>query len=172
MTTLPFVTADRLSDFQKRDAQAALDAATQRVRDYCGWHIAPVATDTITCYGPGTDRLLLPTLKLVELVSVTVDGVALDLTTVRRDQAGVLSPKPGSDPSWLSSDKELVITFKHGHGDGAPAVADVIAGLASRANPTGVLRQQAGPFSAAYAGAGYSDDDLAVLSHYALPGRV
>lgn len=55
------------------------------VRDYCRWHVAPEVTEEVTVDGPGGAVLHLPTLRLVELSSITNDG------------------EPVADPDWLTS---------------------------------------------------------------------
>jgi hypothetical protein len=52
-------------------------ATVAEVRAFCGWHIAPEVTETLTLDGPGGYVLVLPTLHLVDLVSVTNDGTAV-----------------------------------------------------------------------------------------------
>jgi hypothetical protein len=52
-------------------------ATVAEVRAFCGWHIAPEVTETLTLDGPGGYVLVLPTLHLVDLVSVTNDGTAI-----------------------------------------------------------------------------------------------
>lgn len=59
-----------------------LDAALGEARDATGWHVAPVRRDTITLDGPRDRVLMLPTMRLVELISVTENGVELDLDTL------------------------------------------------------------------------------------------
>jgi hypothetical protein len=56
------------------DAWAAVVAD---VRGVCGWHIAPEVTETLTVDGPNSSVLILPTLRLVDVVSVLNDGTAV-----------------------------------------------------------------------------------------------
>lgn len=65
------------------ETQRALDAALARVRNYCGWHVSPVATETFTLRGSGFDFLVLPTLKIDTLTTVTEDGSDVDLSTIK-----------------------------------------------------------------------------------------
>lgn len=67
-----------------------LDQLAQLVREYCGWHIAPVVQEEVTVRGTGGSTLLLPSLNVVELVSLTVDGVAQTVATVNWDTNGVI----------------------------------------------------------------------------------
>jgi hypothetical protein len=54
--------------------EATWTATVAEVRAFCGWHIAPVVTETITLNGSGGPVQVLPTLRLVDLVSITNDG--------------------------------------------------------------------------------------------------
>ena len=58
-------------------AESALYAASQAVRNYCGWHVCPSVTCTI--HPQGGDKVLkLPVGYVSAITSVTEDGVALD----------------------------------------------------------------------------------------------
>jgi hypothetical protein len=65
------------------ETQRALDAALARVRRFCGWHVSPARTETLTVDCPWSSLLILPTMKIRSITSITVDGNAVDLTTVR-----------------------------------------------------------------------------------------
>lgn len=56
---------------------AAWMAACAAVRAYCGWHVAPIATETVTLDGRGARRYFLPTLRLHSLNTLTVDGLVV-----------------------------------------------------------------------------------------------
>ena len=51
-----------------------LDAASAAVRRYCGWHIGPVAEETLVLDGPGGDLLVLPTLRLEAVTAFWTEG--------------------------------------------------------------------------------------------------
>lgn len=53
------------------------EATVADVRGFCGWHVAPEVTETLTVDGPGSGLLVLPTLRLVDVLSITDDGAAL-----------------------------------------------------------------------------------------------
>lgn len=44
------------------------------IRDYCGWHVAPVETETLTVDGNGRSLLLLPSGRIRKLLKVVVCG--------------------------------------------------------------------------------------------------
>src|SRR5690625_7270625 len=64
-----------MADFGSVDPVAA---ATQMIRDYCGWHIAPVEEETLVLDGTGTNTLLLPSRRVVQVSQVLVRDEPLD----------------------------------------------------------------------------------------------
>ena len=50
------------------------------LRGLCGWHIAPVRTEYVEPREVTRHLLTLPTLKLLDLLAVEMDGAPLDLT--------------------------------------------------------------------------------------------
>ena len=114
---LPFdaeqYTKGRLSQTDP-DVVRALNSAKSRVRRYCGWHVSPVRAETITLDGNGGQYLFLPTLKVVTLTSVTLDGETLDLTDDVKQSAempGVLV-RPYS--FWHCGYGNIEVTLSHG----------------------------------------------------------
>jgi hypothetical protein len=70
------------------------------VRAYCGWHIAPVRTHTVVVSSFDA-TLVLPTLRLVEVVSVVAsDGTVLDPIDYRADPAGVITRNGAHVTPW------------------------------------------------------------------------
>ena len=55
----------------EEEARAQAEA---EVRAYCGWHITPLATETLTVDGSGNCSQMLPTLHLISVTAVTNDG--------------------------------------------------------------------------------------------------
>lgn len=49
----------------------AVAAALARVRTFCGWHVSPVQSNTVTLRGSGHEWMILPTLNIVSITSVT-----------------------------------------------------------------------------------------------------
>ena len=150
-----------------------LDQAEGLVRDYCGWHIAPSRSTTVTLMGTGGRVLMLPTLYVTEVTTVTCDGVELDPGDYFCTVAGVLTRLHGT---WY--EQVVVITFVHGYDEAPPAVMKVVQALAQRAvsNPTGATSYTItkGPFtdSASFGGGSSSSSsssdalfgaDLAIL---------
>lgn len=107
-----------------------LVAAEQAVRNYCGWHVAPVVTETVTARPAVAGVIYLPTLKLVDLLSVTVSGTALtadELAEVEWSEDGMLRRPGGWPKKWRS----VVVTISHGYDDASDA-AQLIRDVAER----------------------------------------
>lgn len=71
MTTEPMLTTKDLAAWGTFP-QATIDAVVQAVRARCGWHIAPVVTETLTLDARGADYIMLPSLRVVEVTAVRV----------------------------------------------------------------------------------------------------
>lgn len=103
------------------ETQRILDATLAKARRFCGWHVSPVRQDTVILDYPTRNTLILPTLKVVSLDAISVDGVAVDLNNVRRSREapGVIGTKDGrpwgtylpcADPGYGA----ISVTFTHG----------------------------------------------------------
>src|SRR4051812_17931640 len=99
---LELATLPDLDDYQAGDPTQLLTAAEAVVRAYCGWHIAPSRTDTITTVGIFTGSLFLPTLYLTAVVSVTEDGTLLTAPDYTVHREGYVTRVSPSDvvPAW------------------------------------------------------------------------
>ncbi|HEY9310242.1 MAG TPA: hypothetical protein VIP82_20760 [Microbacterium sp.] len=106
-----------------------LAAAHGSVRRHCGWHVAPLIEETLTLDGSGGRDILLPSLRVVEVLSVTNDGV--DVTTqVDTSRAGMLRLPSGC---WTDRFGRVTVQLRHGYDlDEVPEVAAIIAGVAKR----------------------------------------
>lgn len=86
MADLLLVNDPDLVDFTSEDdgpptnrALFYLRAACEEVRRYCGWHIAPSQTETVSKLPIGSQGILmLPSLYVTDVASVFVDNVVLD----------------------------------------------------------------------------------------------
>jgi hypothetical protein len=116
---MPELTDSDLEDFVE-DASANVLAATQAaVRLYCGWHVCPVRVDVVTQVDDvAGDLLALPTMKLVELTSVTELGEPLDLAGLRwaiptdlRPRRAIVSKVRGC---WPTTYGAVTVTMTHG----------------------------------------------------------
>lgn len=77
------------------------------IRGYCGWHVAPVITETITVDGPGNDVLCLPTLRLLDLTDVLNDTTPV---TPEWSQAGF-----ARRCWWTGKLRGVTATLTHGY---------------------------------------------------------
>lgn len=141
-----------------------LDVASGAIRSYCGWHVTPVITETVTVDGDGGTILNLPTLRLTSLVAVRVQG------------------EPVEDVEWSSDgtlrgwwpDKWRSIEVEMEHGYESPAdLLGVMVDAASRAvnSELGGAAETIGPFSftASEGSTVMYLHELQVLDRYKLP---
>lgn len=104
-----------------------LDAALKTVRRYCGWRVTPTTVETLTLDGPGSRLLSLPTMHLVELQSITEDGVALTVGDLYVSSRGLVRKKSGA--CWSCRYGALTVTMNHGYEDATDwqsAVLDLV----------------------------------------------
>lgn len=161
-TTLAPTEADRLMQ------------AEALVRNFCGWHIAPERTETVTLRGNRGTALMLPSL-LVTAISSVADGET-DLT-VEDDYtwspAGVLTRG-----GYWSTDV-VTVEMTHGYEDPPAEVTAVVQAVAQRAvnNPSSLVRTQDGPFADTFSQTGFNqslpiallDAEKDVLRRYRIP---
>lgn len=114
-------------------ATMAVDLASAVVRSYAGWRIDQAA-ETLRAGGTTGQELLLPTLRLLSVTSVTVDGVAVAAMEYGFTEAGVLIRRAG----WSASRIEVACT--HGYSPVPDDVRAVVLSAAARAvtNPEGL----------------------------------
>lgn len=149
-----------LSAAEAYTAQMLIDMATDEVQGHCGWHIAPTQTDTVTVDGSGGVIQALPTLRLVDLVSLTEDGTAVDLAGVQWSEAGYL----WRGTPWTRALRGLVAEIEHGYPEAPPAVAKLICELVARSmNPSGVSRESSGGESVTYELAEMTEQEQRIL---------
>ena len=148
MTTL--VTPEQLAAYPRTpagtDTAAALpllEAVSDAVRDYCGWHIAPAITETVTVDGSGAEVQGLPTLWLLDVVAVFDAGTALDVAGVEWSTNGILK-RPGY--CWTTKLRGVEAEIEHGYAVTPPAVLALICEMVLRGAvvPVGTLREQSG----------------------------
>lgn len=146
------------------------------VREYCGWHIAPLRTGIeVTVDGSGSQVLDLPTLMLLDVVSILEDGVTVALSDVQWTEAGYL----WRATPWTSELRGVVVTIDHGYEDVPASVEGVVQAVAQRAvqNPGSLVRKQVGPFGDTYSQTGFNqslpiallDAEREILDHYKIP---
>lgn len=139
------------------DAWAAACAA---VRAYCGWHVAPVVTETVTLDGRGRASYFLPTLRLVDLVSVAADGAA-----VVDPEWSVMGEVRGVYSDLL---RGIVAVMEHGYADCPFEVLTVLRELSDSGVPSGATSIAAGPYKVSFGSTGTSDAALLPAQRSAL----
>lgn len=166
MAGLPdLATTGDLTNLLSGDEAASVRQAQRAVRNYCEWHIAPVITETLTLDGDGGNLLFLPSLKIVEILSVITDGRVVDLTQVDVSEAGYLELFTGC---WSARPGKTFVVLEHGHDPVPDDVVGVVAQVAARAidSPSGRTREQAGGVNVGFGltGVGVSGG-IALLEH-------
>lgn len=132
--------ADLAPSATATDADILLQAEAI-VRGYCGWHISPPESRTVTLEHDDSCELVLPSQFVTSVTSVSYEGT--DVTGWRLTAAGVLKNLyVGCGP--------VEVEFTSGYAADAvpPAVTRVVQAIAQRitANP-GAKSVRIGPFS-------------------------
>ncbi|QOP64244.1 head-to-tail adaptor [Microbacterium phage Quenya] len=156
-------------------SQLILDGATEAIRRYCGWNIAPAEDVTATLDGGGS-VLYLPSLKVNSVASVLVDGAPVtDFEWSRR--TGNLRRRGGGHfpETWGG----VVVAFNSGYAAVPADLKEVVLQVSAIAlsSPTGATREQAGQVAMSWAttapgvsgGLSLLERDLAVVNSYRLP---
>lgn len=129
-----------------------LAGASAGVRRWCGWHIAPVLEETLTGDGPAGRLLLLPTGRLLSVLSGSNAGAAVDVDALDFSRAGMVELSGGG--SWSGRLGAVSLRVRHGYDVADVAdVAQIIKQVTANAlaSPMGATREQAGTVSVAWA---------------------
>jgi hypothetical protein len=112
----------------------AILAAEDQVRDFCGWHVAPSRTETITLDGSGTAILLLPSTYVTAISSITENGVVVSSAYYSWSENGLVEKLYGA---WTWKRRAIQVTLTHGYTTCPAAIRREVARLAaaSYANP-------------------------------------
>lgn len=108
------------------ETERLLAASLDRIRRFCGWHVSPVKEDTAALRGSWHDYIVLPTMKVVSIESVKIDGRSIDPADIEQytDEPGVLYRKNGH---WCG---RVEIEYHHGYtADEAMAFRDEVLSL-------------------------------------------
>lgn len=122
------------------DAQARAEAT---VRAWCGWHVAPERSEVLVLDGPGTTTLVLPSLYVVDIASITEDGVVLDPSHYSWSAAGMVRRLQADyyHWGWSNAYRSLQVDLTHGFTEWPADVQGVIDRLAARTGISGNLAQ-------------------------------
>lgn len=167
----PMIDVAALDKFRQGDAQTAIDAATRSVRDFCGWHVGPSLTETVTVRGDGTASVWLPSMKVTTVASVLVDGAALLPGDFEWLECGLLTRTYG----WFNYGARIDVDLTHGHDPVPESVTEVVMARATRlaGDPGGNVAAVAkGPFSTQYNTGGVAGFDPKTERDKLLPYRI
>lgn len=116
-------------------AYAAVLAASQAVRNYCGWHVAP--SEDCTAHPEGGNYLLrLPAGYVSEITSVTENGTALSADAFEWRKDGLLRRPCRWSKKWDG----IEVVYKAGYDiEAVPDIAEAVCAIAA-----GVLSVSAG----------------------------
>jgi hypothetical protein len=106
--------ADYTAFLAGTDTQSAIDSVLAAARRYCGWHVSPVETDSVTLDGPGGVRLFLKTKNLVSLISVNDAGTDLVVGTDVVASADVPGMLVRQNALWSSTYAAITVSYSHG----------------------------------------------------------
>lgn len=173
----PLVTPTELTDYQNGDPELAIAIATGQIRDYCGWHITPSVTETVTVDGPCSHVLTLPTLYLTAVSSVVEEGVTVSADEFDWSDSGYLRRRRCT---WTGKPRGIIVGITHGYEEVPPAVKAAALALASltQTPASAATSQSAGPYSIQLAtrsdgsaGGAYMPEDVAdMLAPYRIFG--
>jgi hypothetical protein len=155
---MSIVVIEDFASYLKRDlgeldaytAQLLLDGASDLVTEYCGWHITPVISETVTVDGTGTLIQTLPTLNLVSLDTIAENGRALDVSRIDWSANGLLEKRWVN--CWTGRRRGIVAGITHGYAQTPGWMTTLICAMAGRAfnSPLGILSETAGGESITY----------------------
>lgn len=120
--------------------EAAINAASQAIRNHCGWHICPAMTCTAYPAG-GTVVSRLPASYVSAINSVTEDGTTLTTDDYQWRRDGLL--KRAYPYKWSETWDAVVVEYVAGYSvDAVPDLIEAVVSIAS-----GVLTVTAGVMS-------------------------
>lgn len=121
------------------DAAFWMRAAQGAIRRECGWHVAPIITETLVVDGSGGTELLLPSLRILELVEVLNDGQDVTEHVKFSPDSGIIGLRSG----WSCELGGVSVRLLHGYEPAeVPDVAGLIVTLTKRAATGGTVVQQ------------------------------
>lgn len=162
----------RLSAFNAKDVNQALNAAVKTVQTFCGWQISPVVTGaTATVWSRDGRTVALPTLYLTGVTAISQNGVTISTSNVIAETYGVVRLVDGVQD--FDKRYQVSVTFNHGFATWPEDVEDVILQVAQRAitDTRGIVpRTSGGPVFIENRGPRLEDTDKLRLAAYTLGG--
>lgn len=164
----PLVTPEELASYLQHDldratAELAIAGASGAVRGHCRWDLA-LAEQTFVVDGTGSRLLLLPTLHLVSVEEVRVDGQALEADEYTWSENGALERAA----RWPRKLRGIEVDCNHGHDPIPDLPRMVTLELAARQydNPQRLSSKTVGGVSQGWE---LSELEMARLDPYVLP---
>lgn len=167
----PLITSGDLEAYLQRAVDAApatlaCQAASGAVRAHCGWDISYAPAATLYAAGADSTVVGLPTLHLLDVTEVRVDGQAADPAVYRWTRRGQLYS--GATTTIWSRWSRIEVDCSHGY-DPVPDVVKLVAlSIAARhyTNPEGVQWSAVGSVSRTF---NVTPLDASLLDAYRLP---
>ena len=120
--------------------EAALKAATQAIRNYCGWHISPTMSCTAEPNG-GSQVLRLPATYVSAISGITEEGQALSSSEYQWRKDGLI--RKASLHRWSDNWGGISVSYTAGYpADAVPDLAEAVCAITA-----GVLAVSAGVVS-------------------------
>ena len=159
----PLVSAANLAGFRGAPfPETTVESAGETVRADCGWHIAPEVEQTVKVRTGGLDTVNLPSLYVVDVVSV-VDRDGAEVTGWDFWENGVLD-RPGGFPDIIK------VTFRHGYQSCPKDLHGIIAER-SGSQASGRVKAESLAGRSVQLDGGYDPNTPAILAAYRLePG--
>ena len=175
-----FATPSDLASFLQKDvdtatATLALNIATGKIRDECGWSITQEVGAVVTLDGEGERALWLPSLLVTAVASVVENGITL--TVVTQFDWTPYGKLIRVGRCWTCKPRSVVVTFTHGEATAPDTVKGISLSLAGRLydNPGGLRSYSVGAVSETFAGSskdlgpGLTESEKEDLASYRLP---
>lgn len=170
--TDPLLDPTDYASFKAKSEAWFLGAAGETIRDHCGWHIAPIVSETeVQARIGGNGIILLPTMKLVSVDLLIINGAVLPGDAYEVFSAGFIVYRGFA--GRRARGHTVSVSFTHGYEEVPKAVAEVGFELTGRTieHPAGVLKHMTrGPTDLDFLefGAVLSDDQKARLGPYTI----
>jgi hypothetical protein len=163
-------------------ALPALAAACKEIRNAVGWHISPIVLEEVTVSGAGGRTVLLPTLRLLDVISVTLRGATQPLVYEANydwDTNGLLI----SSGYWPNRFRAITVVMEHGWDpEDIPEIRHLALTMAARAiiasRAMNIVQEGVGSNSVKFGTVGGSliateilPHEMAKLKPYMIPGR-
>lgn len=175
-TVDPFATAELMENRSQGAITAAshpylereLDAATQDIRDFCRWHIAPKLRVEYRRAGHSVEQVWLPAMQITSIDSVTIDGIVWS-------EAAVAAVDFDEDTGWTGlCGRSVRIEYTAGYSDVPASIEAVTLELAAAGLGTslGFTREQAGAVSVSFGRAGGGIDETTPQARRLIPFQI